>query len=247
MIITRIQKVSIYLKAFISILRQEVTRIVIKQNPSIYIKSLQRQGVDISDDCIVVGDNIRIDVTRPSLIHIGSQTLLHNNFKILTHDFASRTFRNKYKDFIPSSGRVWIGDNVWFGENVTVLKGSYIGDNCIIGINSVVMGKIPANSVAAGCPAKLICSLDEYYLKRKKKCVKEAFDYAHSIVERYHRRPVPADFWEEFPLFVSGNEIDKYPTIPIRKQLDSAYDYWKENHVAQFATFDEFLKAAGIE
>ena len=74
-----------------------------------------------------------------------------------------------------------IGNNVWFGQNVTVLRGSDIGDNCIIGYGSVVMGKIPANSVAAGCPCKVICTLDEYFEKRKKCCVEEAFDYARSI------------------------------------------------------------------
>ena len=139
-----------------------------------------------------------------------------------------------------------IGNNVWFGQNVTVLRGSDIGDNCIIGYGSVVMGKIPANSVAAGCPCKVICTLDEYFEKRKKCCVEEAFDYARSIQERFGRRPVPSDFFEEFPLFVSGNEVDKYPEIPIRRQMKEAYEHYVKTHKAQFSSFDEFLKAAGL-
>lgn len=156
-----------HIKAIRNLIKNEANKIAIEENPSIWIKNLQRQGVDIADDVIVFGiNNINIDLTRPSLIHIGSKTFLHNGFKILTHDYATHTFLNKYKEFVPSSGKVYIGENCWFGENVTVLKGAHIGNNCIIGINSVVMGKIPDDSVAAGCPAKVICSLDEYFAKR---------------------------------------------------------------------------------
>jgi len=66
-------------------------------------------------------------------------------------------------------------------------------------------------------------------------------------VNRYHRRPVPEDFTESFVWFVDGKDIDKYPNIPIKYQLGAAYDNYKANHVAKFSSFDEFLKAAGIE
>ena len=163
-----INKLIRHIKAIRNLIKNEANKIAIEENPLICIKGLQRQGIDIADDVLTGNINtITIDTTRPSLITIkGKGTRLHNGFKLLTHDFASRTFLNKYKEFVPSSGKVFIGENCWFGENVTVLKGAYIGNNCIIGINSVVMGKIPDNSVAAGCPAKVICSLDEYFAKR---------------------------------------------------------------------------------
>jgi acetyltransferase-like isoleucine patch superfamily enzyme len=62
----------------------------------------------------------------------------------------------------PRSGEprpVVIGDNVWLGVGVMVLKGAKIGDNAMIGANSVVTGEIPANVVAAGNPCKVIRSL----------------------------------------------------------------------------------------
>lgn len=176
----------------------------------------------------------------------GGGALLHKNLTILTHDFATRAFLNRYGEFVPCSGRVSIGRNVWFGMNVTCLKGTDIGDNCIIGYGSVVMGKIPSNSVAAGCPAKVICSFDEYFEKRKIKCIDEAFVYARSIQERYGRRPIPADFWEEFPLFVSGNEVELYPEIPIKRQMHQAYDKFVSTHKPLFDSFDSFLEAAGL-
>lgn len=54
---------------------------------------------------------------------------------------------------------IHIGDNVWIGGNVTVLPGVTIGDNCTIGAGSVVIKDIPANSVAAGNPCKVIKQL----------------------------------------------------------------------------------------
>ena len=49
-----------------------------------------------------------------------------------------------------------IGDNVWLGVNVVVLKGVHIGANTIIGAGSVVVSDIPANTIAAGNPCKVI-------------------------------------------------------------------------------------------
>ena len=47
------------------------------------------------------------------------------------------------------------------------MPGVKIGDNVIIGAGSVVNRDIPSNSVAAGVPCKVICSLEEYKEKHK--------------------------------------------------------------------------------
>jgi NDP-sugar pyrophosphorylase family protein len=137
----------------------------------------------------------------------------------LTHDYGTKVFTRKYNDFINSSGKVTIGSNIYFGTNVVVLKGVSIGDNCIIGAGSVVSKSIPANSVAVGFPAKVVCTIDEYYERRKKACVEEAFEYANSITERFGREPRYEDFWEEFHLFVDADNIDNYPNLLIENQL----------------------------
>lgn len=59
-----------------------------------------------------------------------------------------------------SKGPVKIGDNVWIGRHVCVMPGVTIGDNCIIGANSVVTKDIPRNCVVAGSPAKIIRNID---------------------------------------------------------------------------------------
>ena len=60
------------------------------------------------------------------------------------------------KDRQLSSKSVVIEDNVWLGEHVSVLPGATIGENSIIGANSVVTKSIPPNSIAVGSPAKVI-------------------------------------------------------------------------------------------
>ena len=92
----------------------------------------------------------------------------------------------------------------------------------------------------------MICSLDEYFEKRKKKSLDEAFEYARCIFEREHRRPVPADFIEEFPYFVDGRNIDHYADIPIRSQLRDSYEIWIKVHRRVYDSFEDFLKAAGL-
>jgi acetyltransferase-like isoleucine patch superfamily enzyme len=55
-----------------------------------------------------------------------------------------------------SKGEVVIGDNVWIGEGAMILPNVHIGEHAIIAANSVVTKDIPAYSIAAGVPAKII-------------------------------------------------------------------------------------------
>ena len=51
---------------------------------------------------------------------------------------------------------VEVGSNVWIGYGACILRGVRIGDNSIVGTNSVVTRDVPANAVVAGIPAKVI-------------------------------------------------------------------------------------------
>lgn len=212
-----------------------------------YIKFLRSKGIKIGNNLFVTRDlkSLSIDITRPSLIEIGDNVRLNKNLTLVTHDGAFYVLKNKFNEFISASGRIKIGNNVYFGRDCTVLKGVSIGNNCIIGFGSVVSRSIPENSVAVGIPAKVICTIDEYYLKRKKESIDQALDYAKSIQERFSRRPRIDEFWEEFPLFLNGE--DDCPELAIKKQMGPAYDHFKNNNKAVFNGFDDFLKAAGIE
>ena len=51
---------------------------------------------------------------------------------------------------------VEVGNNVWIGYGACILRGVSVGDNSVIGTNSVVTKDVPANSVVGGIPARII-------------------------------------------------------------------------------------------
>ena len=61
---------------------------------------------------------------------------------------------------IISKGPVFIGNNVWLGDKVTILPNVKIGDGVIVAANSVVTHDIPNYCVVAGNPAKVIKQLN---------------------------------------------------------------------------------------
>ena len=61
-----------------------------------------------------------------------------------------------------------IENNVWIGENVSILPGVEIGENAILGANSVITKNVPKDSIVAGNPAKVI----KVYNKNTGKCEK---------------------------------------------------------------------------
>lgn len=55
-----------------------------------------------------------------------------------------------------SKGPVIIGDNVWIGDKATILPGVTIGEGAVVAANSVVTKDVPAYSIVAGNPARVV-------------------------------------------------------------------------------------------
>ncbi len=51
---------------------------------------------------------------------------------------------------------VEVGSNVWIGYGACILRGVRVGDNAIVGTNTVVTKDVPANAVVAGVPARIV-------------------------------------------------------------------------------------------
>jgi acetyltransferase-like isoleucine patch superfamily enzyme len=54
-----------------------------------------------------------------------------------------------------------VGSNVWVGYGACILRGVRVGDNAIVGTNSVVTKDVPANAVVGGVPARVLRMREE--------------------------------------------------------------------------------------
>lgn len=213
-----------------------------------YEQWLRESGVVIGKNLRLFNHkSIRFDTTTPGLITIGDDVSITADVSILTHDFCSSVFRQKYNDYLPGRSKVVIGNNVYIGQKVMILRGVTIGDNVIIGAGAIVTKDVPSDSVVAGIPARVVCTLDEYYQKRKAKAVGEAKQYARDLYHYRGIRPAVEDFWEEFALFY--HEDENYPDTFVQRIKNvqmpgELYDEFVKNNQSIYASFEEFLNDA---
>lgn len=88
-------------------------------------------------------------------VRIGDNFHSGKNVQIITsyHNYDSGDALPYDNNFITRN--VIIEENVWVGQNVIILSGSYIEEGAVIQAGSVVVGRIPACSIAGGHPAKV--------------------------------------------------------------------------------------------
>ena len=80
-------------------------------------------------------------------ISIGDNTMFGENVKIYDHNHRFSDRNKLIKDQGFSNEKVVIGANCWIGSNVTILKGTRIGNGCVIGAGAVLSGIIPDNTL----------------------------------------------------------------------------------------------------
>ena len=115
------------------------------------IRWLRDDGVRIGNHCLV---HTPYFSTEPYLIEIGDHVAISAGTEFITHD-ASGWIMPERQD-LGIYGRIVVGNNTFFGLRCTVLPGTTIGSNCVIGSGSVVRGVIPDDSVVMGNPAEVI-------------------------------------------------------------------------------------------
>lgn len=120
---------------------------------------------------VKIGEGCRIYPCRfgsePFLISIGNNCEITAGVTFVTHDGATWIFRKDKKFTKTKYGPIIIKDNCMIGINSIILPNIKIGPNSIIGAGSVVTKDVPENTVYAGNPARYICSTDEYLEKCK--------------------------------------------------------------------------------
>lgn len=88
--------------------------------------------------------------------NVSMQTFNHNFNKITTYYIGQNLFNEKWKNEKVSKGDIIIENDVWIGTHCVILGGVKIANGAIVAANSVVTKDIPAFSIVAGSPAKVI-------------------------------------------------------------------------------------------
>lgn len=110
---------------------------------------------------IEIGDNVGISgstIYARERIAIGNYVTVGANTKIMDNDFHpldAEARRNNDFSMLKTEP-VEIGDHVFIGCNSIILKGTRLGEGCIVGAGSVVHGIFPPHCVLAGNPARII-------------------------------------------------------------------------------------------
>jgi acetyltransferase-like isoleucine patch superfamily enzyme len=117
-------------------------------------------GIEIGDDVLVAWGVTIMDNDSHSLDWKlrGSDV---TQFGIDYCNNSNNPTENKNWDVVKMK-KVVISSRVWIGFGVSILKGVLIGEGAIIGAGSVVTNDIPAYSLAAGNPARVIRKLPDY-------------------------------------------------------------------------------------
>ena len=129
--------------------------------------------------------------------------------------------------------------------NATILKGVRIGNDCIIGANSLVNRNVESGWVVAGNPAKPIMRIEEYHQKRIDAQLKEAVELYPCYVKRLGKEPEEDVFDEFFWLFKERDESKLKQGQKKKMELVGNYDESVgifTNSKALFDAYEAFLK-----
>ena len=115
--------------------------------------------IGVHSGTLIIGDhcffNINSSITCVESIKIGNNCKFGNNLVIVDHD---HNFRGTEPEFVSSP--ICIGNNVWCGANVVILKGTKIGDNCVIGAGTIVDEEVPNNTILVSKKDNIIRNIE---------------------------------------------------------------------------------------
>lgn len=218
-----------------------------KRSGESWISYLRNQGMRIGSGSVIIGNpfSVLIDVTRPWLIEIGNNVTITHGVTILTHGYDWSVLKAVYSDINGSAGKVKIGNDCFIGMNTTILKGTVIGDNVIVGAGSVLTGReYPSDCVVAGNPAKVICTLEEYHEKRLNAQIREAKELVTEYYTVYGEIPDKSKLSEFFWLFEERTEI-KEPSFIYQMKNMNNFEKSMDKFLSTrpvFNGYDEFIE-----
>ena len=118
-----------------------------------------------ADSIIRIGKSVGMSgavICAKELISIGNRVQLGSGVVICDTDFHSLDYQVRATPEDASSAAtspVCIGDDCFIGARAIILKGVTVGARSIVGAGSVVVKDVPADTIVAGNPARVIRSL----------------------------------------------------------------------------------------
>lgn len=121
--------------------------------------------------------NFNLTCVDDTHIYVGDGTMFAPNVILATaaHPILPALRKKAYQYNMP----IRIGKNCWLGAGVIVLPGVTIGDNTVVGADSVVTKDLPSDVVAVGNPCKVLRKIgekDEKYYYKDKEIPSEFFE-----------------------------------------------------------------------
>jgi len=144
---------------YILLLIRKVYHYPAEYNRKRRLRYLVRNGLRLGKNVCIVS-NYYFDNPFCYLVSIGDNCTICANVQLLAHDASTKKMLGYVK-----LGKIDIKENCFIGQAVIVLPGVTIGPDSIVGAGSVVTHDIPPNTIAAGNPAKVIFSKEDYIRK----------------------------------------------------------------------------------
>lgn len=127
--------------------------------PGIRIEMVDKNSYLTIGENVSIGQNCHI-VSYNNNLCIGNNCTISGNVFIsnVNHSYEKIGISVLEQDFI--SQKTIVGNCCFLGYGSVILPGTELGDNCVVGANSVVKGVFEDNCVIAGNPAKVIKKYD---------------------------------------------------------------------------------------
>lgn len=113
------------------------------------------------DPKLIIGNNVTatsgLHLATTNRITIGDDVMFASNVFLAdcSHGYDTADIPYKYQG-LTNLAPITIKKGTWICQNVVILPGVTIGENVIIGANSVVRTNIPDKCIAVGSPARVI-------------------------------------------------------------------------------------------
>lgn len=164
-------------RKIMSVIRRSLIRVIefvsVNAYMKAYVSHLQRCGVNILGTPKYIHPSAHFDGADYSRITLGDRVTISMDVLLLTHDYSITTAVGALGQFIARgegelylSEPITIGNDCFIGARATLLPGTVIGENVIVGAGSVVKGKVESNVIIAGNPARIIGRTDAWAMRK---------------------------------------------------------------------------------